>query len=124
MPKDRLGRVPGDSSSNGGRRNALRLLRPTLLRNAGVVRGSYLMEVDSTPAPRPPVFVVFDPRRVSRRPAARPNLSQRGLGFTRAPKQVVALCFDIGGAGGNAFASRFKQGHWLGDWRHAARAIA
>jgi len=53
-PNDRRARVPGDLPSRHDRRNALRLLRPTMLRNAGVVRGSYLMDVDSTPAPRPP----------------------------------------------------------------------
>ena len=78
-PNDRRARMPGDGSSHRDRRNALRLLRPTLLRNAGVVRGSYLMEVDSTPARRP--SEAASPPRSSP-----PDRSERAFG-ARCPRR-------------------------------------
>jgi len=79
MPNDRRAQVPSDRSSHRDRRNALRLLRPTLLRNAGVVRSSYLMEGDSTPAPRP--SAAASPLR-----SLPPDRSERAFG-ARCPRR-------------------------------------
>jgi len=79
MPNDRRAQVPSDRPSHHDRRNALRLLRPTLLRNAGVVRGSYLMEVDSTPA-RPPSEAASHPR------SSPPDRSEPAFG-ARCPRR-------------------------------------